>query len=223
MSSVDFEDFVPSEDNRYIYLETKVLAVSEWLILGAVLLSGAQICKISGFRGLKSLCYWEYWANYRLHRLWLYSLRPSNLWNTLHQKNEVYNAGKGPESLQNSMAVTCSILGAERRPLQLGSGASPGSQCSVRHQRPFQLSTAFAWLHLQLRLELARFRCSASYMFVKATFKSSQNHLNRIISDLVTLDTARLAFEAVTKISLISLCTYVSSKTTKLAKLCLQT
>lgn len=134
------------------------------------------------------------------------------------------NAGKGPESSDSSMAVTYSILGADRRPLQLGSGASSsGSQCLVRHQCPFQLSTAFAWLHLRLKLELARFLCSASYVFIKATFESSQNGLNWIISDLVVLDMVCLAFKAVTKLSLISPCMCVSSKATKPAKLCLDT
>ena len=115
----------------------------------------------------------------------------------------MYNVGKGPEGSDSSMAVTCNILGAERRPWQLGSGASSGTQSSARHRRPFQLSTTFACLHLGLRLELVCFLCSAFYMFVKATFKISQNCLNRII-DLVMLDKAHLAFEEVTRISLIS-------------------
>lgn len=146
--------------------------MSEWLILGAVLLSEVQICKIREFKPRKLLSYWEYWAYYRLHRLWFYSLLPPNLWNTLHQEHEVYNSGKGPES---SVAVTCSTLGAERRPLQLGSGASSGSQCSIGHQHPFQLSTAFAWLCLQLRLELVRFRCTVIPHVCKSNFWKSTN------------------------------------------------
>lgn len=122
MSSVDFQGFNLSKNNTYIYLGDKN-TVSEWLILGAVLLPEAQICKIREFKPRKPLSYSEYWANYRLHRLWLYALLPSNLWNALHKKKEeVCNAGKGPESSDSSMAVTYSILGADGRSRSLGVG-----------------------------------------------------------------------------------------------------
>lgn len=173
MSSVDFQGFNLSKNNTYIYLGDKN-TVSEWLILGAVLLPEAQIRKIREFKPRKPLSYSEYWANYRLHRLWLYALLPSNLWNALHQKKKRYiTLEKGLKA--QTAAWQWPIVSSEltEDPAAWEGASSSGRQCLVRHQCPFQLSTAFAWLHLRLRLEQARFLCSASYVFIKATSESS--------------------------------------------------
>lgn len=96
VSSVDFQGFIPSEGNTYIHMEIRIhyLNVSEWLILGAVLLLEAQICQVREFKPRSPLSCWQYCVNCRLHRLWLYSLLPSNLRNALQQQTEVYKAEK---------------------------------------------------------------------------------------------------------------------------------
>lgn len=57
---MDFQGLISLEDTTYIYLEIKILTVSEWLILGAVLLLEAQICTIREFKRRKPLSNSEY-------------------------------------------------------------------------------------------------------------------------------------------------------------------
>lgn len=165
MSAVDLQGFIPLENNAYIYLEIKPL-------------SEEQICKFREFKPRKVLSNLEDWVNYRLHRLWHYSLHPFSLWNDLTPKK--CDTGEWPESQSAAMAVTCSILRADGRALQWEWGFT----------WPLWAQQSFCLVPFRVHLQLLCLLYTASHIVIKATLRRSQNHgffLNGLVMPSATM------------------------------------